>query len=457
MKTSRHSILLKTSRVAILPTLILACIAGMAFSACSMFCSPLDGVRAGGSDDLWPCREDTACFSRPGISSIETGFNLCMKQAGPGSKAESWWLIQRLDIFVFFQDGVQALDSYSRTYTYSTSGTMFSSSTGRRKVVIVANSHMTDNGIEHIYSYEDLAASVSEFTSDSPLSPVMTGEAEFIAGTDRKVSVTLGPIMSQIEVASVKCDMKGAWAGHRLQNVKLYITGMSNRTGLLEEEDFQPAEILNHGAFVEEDMRRLNYSGMSYKYLGNGTRQGNATSYGNAALYCYPNTAKEESIGSPFTKLVIEGTMDGKTYYYPIPVNRPGYGWTGGKEGIGRNVKYVLDITLTRPGSDDPDTPVGDKQEITEGTFELHPGNLVTGNDGESVHIWVDVDPEGIPVEIDEDDLDFDRERGIYDYTLDPDGHGVTLKLLRGGAGTFSFSFGPPINDIAVVIIIVNP
>lgn len=373
------------------------------------------------------------------------------------TRAESWWLVQRLDIFVFNTGAVKTLDSYSRTYTYSTTGSKISSSTGERLVVMVANCRMSDEDIARIYTYEDLAASVVEFTSDSPLSPIMTGEAAFTAGTDRSVHISLYPIMSQIEIASLKCEMKGAWKGKKLEDVKVYLTGMSNRTLLLDRESFQPSEILNHGRLVEEDMRRLSYSGMSYKYLGGGTVSGSSVSYGSAALYCYPNRAEDESVGSPWTKLVIEGRIDGETCYYPIPVNRPGYGSDGRENGIGRDERHILDITVIRPGSKDPDIPVEKEAEITEGTFTLHPGNLVTGRDGESVHIWIEVEPEGIPVEVDEDDLDFDRERGIYDYKIDADGRGVTLDLLRGGAGTFSFNIGAPVNDIAVVIIVVNP
>ena len=40
-------------------------------------------------------------------------------------------------------------------------------------------------------------------------------------------------------------------------------------------------------------MARLPYSGMVYRFLGNGRPSGGGTSYGTASLYCYPDEAEE--------------------------------------------------------------------------------------------------------------------------------------------------------------------
>ena len=54
------------------------------------------------------------------------------------------------------------------------------------------------------------------------------------------------------------------------------------------------------------------------------------------------------------------------------------------------------------------------------------------------------------------EDLDFDVERGIYEYEMDSDGHGVTLLLKDNGTGMFTIDAGPPVNDGFLVLVVVN-
>jgi hypothetical protein len=50
---------------------------------------------------------------------------------------------------------------------------------------------------------------------------------------------------------------------------------------------------------------------------------------------------------------VIEGKVNGKTYYWPLNINRD----RGGR-GIERNKRYIYDIRLTRLGMDSPDMAI---------------------------------------------------------------------------------------------------
>ena len=70
-------------------------------------------------------------------------------------------------------------------------------------------------------------------------------------------------------------------------------------------------------------------------------------------LYCYGNLSETETLGSPFTRLVIEGDLQGKKTYYPLDINRE---QTGNENcGITGNNAYVFDITITRRGMDSPE------------------------------------------------------------------------------------------------------
>ena len=52
-------------------------------------------------------------------------------------------------------------------------------------------------------------------------------------------------------------------------------------------------------------------------------------------------------------RLVIEGKIDGTTYYWPLTA--------GGEMGIERNMTYNYNILIRRKGTTDPDTPVEPK------------------------------------------------------------------------------------------------
>lgn len=274
------------------------------------------------------------------------------KSLNISTRADAWRLIRRLDLFVFDPDGIRALDSYTRSYAYSPYSVSVPSASGDKLVVAVANRDFPDEEVTAIHCYEDLKAAVVELTGDHPSWPVMSGETRFVAGKGHSCSITLEPMMSTVEIHSLRCRMEGPYTGQSLRRVKVYLTGISNRAELLRGSGFLPAETLNNGGLSETDLKRLAYSGMVYRYLGDGRDSDGETEYGTAALYCYPNESGEESPGSPFTKLVIEGELDGKTRYYTIPVNR---GSDDGQTGIGRNRRYVFDLTIRGPGTESPD------------------------------------------------------------------------------------------------------
>lgn len=392
-----------------------------------------------------------------GKGSVLTEVRYLIAPASTATKAESWWLVKRMDVFVFDDNAVQSLDSYSRDYAYTTSSFTAASSSGDKIIVALANSRLTNEDIASVSVYEDLNRLRTRLSDETPEYPLMTGETRVCAGAEDECTVVLYPMISEIRLSSLVCRMEGAYSGKSLEKVKAYLTNVSNSTEMMRWDGFRPSEILNQGRMSESDMQGMAYQRMLYNYIGNGVRTGNGYSYGSASLFCYPNDTREESAGSPFTTLVIEGTLDGRTCYYPIRINRKGYGHSVGVEGISRNAQYVINLTITGPGSDDPDGDVPPNSTVTEGSMTLYPGNFITGRDGEKIHVWVDVFPEETEVHIDEDDLDFDRERGIYDYEIDADGKGVWLTLLKGGAGAFIIDAGEPVNDGLLVIIVVNP
>ena len=52
--------------------------------------------------------------------------------------------------------------------------------------------------------------------------------------------------------------------------------------------------------------------------------------------------------------------------------------------------------------------------------------------------------------------MEEDKSEGIYDYEIDPDGHGVTLTFTGPGRGMIYMKAGSPINQSALFVIEVN-
>lgn len=88
--------------------------------------------------------------------------------------------------------------------------------------------------------------------------------------------------------------------------------------------------------------------------------------------------------------------------------------------------------------------------------FMMYPGDYIEGRVGEKIHIWCEFFPPNAPFDPGMEELNFDKGRGIYDYTLDDDGHGVTLTLKNPGTGIVYMTAGAPVNESGMTVVVVN-
>lgn len=372
-----------------------------------------------------------------------------------GSFVRSANLIRRLDVFIYDGDASGELDSW-QSFDVASAGTVrMTSRAGHKRAVVLANMNPDRLTKSVTSSYDAIRRLKSMLTDEDPDFPVMSGEAEFEAGNASVVEVILNPLMSRILLSSVCADFSGTqYDGQKLRNASAYLINVNASCNVLSNDGFAPEAVLNSGGLVESDMASLKNDSMLYRRLGDIGRVRNYYLYD---YVCYPNDIGEEELGRPFTRFVLQGDLAGETWYYPVNINQNGFGYTMGTHGIGRNIYHVLDLTVTRTGSTDPDVIIEDADIETKGWIELHPGNIVTGHDGDTIHVYVDVYPKETMVDISREDLDYDVERGIYEYELDPDGRGVSLLLLKGGTGMFTIDAGPPVNAGFLVIVVCNP
>ncbi len=364
---------------------------------------------------------------------------------------EGYGSISRLDIFIFNDDGMRRLDSYSSIGKPETAYLTVSSGVGAKIVVILANCEGKTFTSDEFWNYDALGKVRWSLEDDSPDRPVMCGECRIDAGEDGYTPVRLTPLMADVCLDFIRVDFSGrGYRSRTLLNPCVYLTNVSGSSEIMKQEGFHITELENEGRLDEGYLSRMKHPEMIYRSF-------KPSQWTPIDLHCYPNDCGDGLLGNPRTRLVIQGDIDGTTYYYPIEVNQEGFGYTSGAHGISRNIKYSYGITITRKGSTDPDTLIGPDDVVEQGWIRLHPGNFITGTTGQKVHIWCDVYPEGTPVDICRDDLDYDVERGIYTYEMDRDGHGVTLTLRDGGSGMFTIDAGAPVNDGFLVVVIVNP
>lgn len=262
-----------------------------------------------------------------------------------------------LDIFFFNADRLMRLDSYMRTDASGGWNIEAASREGKRIMAVIGNSPLTQNECSSILSYDDFKEMYAELVHENPESPVMYAECTVKAGHEATCEVELQPMMSRIAVNSICCDFHGKpYEGLKLEDVRIYLTDVCGRYRIAGDDGGQPESIINHGKLSDEDMAEFRNPSMLRMELD--CAVGDNVVHPETALYCYPNLSEEYGLGTPFTKLVIEGTLDGKRTFYPIEVNRGDWKSASGKDGISRNRSYIYDITITRRGTSAPDIPI---------------------------------------------------------------------------------------------------
>ncbi len=288
-------------------------------------------------------------YSSTGTEPAESAACRISVKAADGSKVSS------LDIFFFNDDRLRKLDSWQHVETDGADFIDAASRQGRKILFILANARLSEDTCRGIRSYDDLGSLYSDIKDDLPDAPVMSGESRVSAGNESNCCIPLSPLMSEVVLNSISCDFHGhPYAGEMLRDVKIYLTNICGRYPFTGDAASVPECILNHGKLSDDDV--AGFKGGCLIYCGT-TDIGESVLFPEIHLYCYPNTATEEGLGTPFTRLVIEGSIAGKKTFYPINVNR-GAWQSGNVPGITRNSSYIYDITLTRTGVNDPETAI---------------------------------------------------------------------------------------------------
>lgn len=307
------------------------------------FCKPVLGTLIKTSFCLLPalfsCRKADISVKQ---TANDTTLDLELRSTSPA---------ECLDIFTFNDDRLMHLDSYQRIEGYTTGNIDVRSQNGDKIIFAYANSGRDTYDWININSVDALTAIEVALENENREHPVMSGWSKAAAGQKKPCEICITPLRSEILLRSIRCDFCNPDKGKaRIRNAKVYLTNVNALCGITSDVITRPRQIVNAG---EPDYKYL--EGMKcpdillQKIPGSIGEQRYMT---EISLLCYPNSCEEEGPGTPFTRLVIEGDIDGQTYWWPININR---GKDTAEPGIHRNRRYTFDITIRRKGTSGPE------------------------------------------------------------------------------------------------------
>lgn len=256
--------------------------------------------------------------------------------------------IQTLEFFIFRINEGQpdngVLDGYKK-FTAKEIGNLTNleipTTTGKKIIYAVANSHRANWA--GINTRELFEAQLANLTDDNVKNFIMTGSTEAVLQLASTVSFEIKRMVARVELKSVKTDFAGGpYDGYSLKGIKAYLINVQGSKYICNGSG-NNLKLLNLSKYISTDSDACTMPGMLYDNISVDLADAgyNTPHY----FYCYENKLAKESDGNKFTRLIIEGELNGITYYYPIAI-----------KDITRNSCYSIDVVIRRPGSLDPNS-----------------------------------------------------------------------------------------------------
>ena len=120
---------------------------------------------------------------------------------------------------------------------------------------------------------------------------------------------------------------------------------------------------------------------------------------------------------------------------------------------IRRNCHYHITVTPRGSGISENSWRVDKSALVTETFFKMDPEGYLEADMGEVIHVRCSYSPEWASFYCSDEELEEDRQRGIYEYVKDEDGKGVRLTITGYGTGMVYMSAGEPVNRAGLLYI----
>lgn len=233
----------------------------------------------------------------------------------------------KLQVFVFRGN---ELDAYA--CADNATELTLSCTAGEREVYALVN--VPD--FKDVATKADLLAGMSLLSNNTPGNFEMIGSRSVTLPQKGTVSIAVRRLTARVKIGRISRNFTSpALAAQAFTIDRIYLLNVAKdiNYGMTLGE---PGGWFNLGAYKDE-VPELTCDAPAVQVA-------NASAYTTSHMfYCYPNNATAQ-----VTRLVIEATLGNNRYYYPIDI-----------PAISSNHSYdISEVTITRPGSDDPNRPV---------------------------------------------------------------------------------------------------
>lgn len=295
--------------------------------------------------------------------ALQINFNVpeATRAAAQGNEA----VISNVQVLIFdASDNLYKYYAFTSAEVTAKTATVSNVIAGTYKVYVVANGpDMSD--LTTLATFKAEQIELSEYNSASS-DFVMEGHDDAIAvsgGGIANANIAISRYVARVVLKKVTNSLPEAYGNLtieraflsnvvRVQNIGGNFTPASagdwcNKEGRQDDETRVASHIIDGTTYT------ATAAGLTYADIDQAVANGG--NYSSVKyFYGYPNVATAEPNGfvDPFAAqrsvLVIVGTFNSKTYYYPVVLNN----------GLARNTSYEVEATITGAGSDDPNKPV---------------------------------------------------------------------------------------------------
>lgn len=247
--------------------------------------------------------------------------------------------VNNVQIFVFRKDG--ELDAYATSTQKN--DIKVSCTTGPKDVYALVNA---PDGSK-ISKKSELEATTSKLSDNSLTNFVMIGSKPIDMTPSVNETIMVSRVAARLTVSKITAAFTSqAYKQMEFKVNRIYVVNAAGDVNYKLDKK-APTTWFNKMAYTTSDVDALLYADATDTKITEATPYDTPTSF-----YTYPNSTQTDSqaeeFSARFTRVVVETTLGGKTYYYPVSI-----------ENIESNRYYnIKNLTITRPGSLSPDTPV---------------------------------------------------------------------------------------------------
>lgn len=253
----------------------------------------------------------TFSVSVPGLDTKSTGGSVDAEKT-----------INSLQVFVFNQHGV-----YETSAAANKDQLEITCTAGQKRMVALVNAENETN----VPDFETLAGRPVYLEDSGIADLVMLGDTTVYVAAGKSINIEVSYLSSKVVLESVKLDL--ANPEHESLDFEVTSVFLTNVVGDRKYINAStPSVWLHEGADLSKTLPFI------YDSVSGGALEPDGAGYGtDHYFYCYPNATSTK------THLVIETSIEGETYYYPIPLNK-----------LLPNNQYSYNVVLTRLGTDSP-------------------------------------------------------------------------------------------------------